>query len=132
MEKKIIYKTPDELGYKDRGKMKWQGLILSAQTEMHKKFHEDARKRENVTAKPKMEEYEITQVLQLSYLNHAPVNIQASILNDGKFYPDVNCIVEGYRDEDIYLRIKDGRMRTCKIEDIRNIEFADIAEWYEK
>lgn len=132
MEKKIIYKTPDELGYVDRGKMKWQGLILSAQTEMHKEYHESERKKENITAKPKMEEYEITQVLQLSYLNNTPVNIQASVLRDGKYYPDVNCIVEGYRDEDIYLRLKDGRVRTCKIEEIRNVEFADIVEWYEK
>lgn len=34
---------PDQLGYKDRGKMKWQGLILSAQTEMHKQALKDKK-----------------------------------------------------------------------------------------
>lgn len=132
MEKEIIYKTPDELGYKDRGKMKWQGLILAAQTELHQAHHEEVAKKENVEAKPEMSEFEIGHVIQQAYLNKLPVNIQASILKNGKFYPDVNCIVAGYKDEDIYLRLKDGRVRTCKIEDIRNIEFANIVEWYEK
>lgn len=132
MEKKIIYKTPDELGYVDRGKMKWQGLILAAQTELHQAHHEEVAKKENVEAKPVMTEVGISKVLQIAYLDKLPVNIQANILRNGKFYPDVNCLVAGFVDEDIYLELKDGRVRTCKIEDIRNIEFADVIEWYEK
>lgn len=132
MSDEIIRMTPDELGYVDRGKMKWQGLILSDQTELHKKRNEEDAARENITAKPLMTEFEITQVMQLSYLNQSPVNIQANILKDGKFYPDVNCIVAGFKDEDIYLQLKDGRTRTCTVDQVRNIEFADVNEWYEK
>ena len=33
MVRKIIRFTPDQFGYKDRGKMKWQGLMLSDHTE---------------------------------------------------------------------------------------------------
>lgn len=29
MEEEVIVLSPDRLGYKDRGKMKWQGLMLS-------------------------------------------------------------------------------------------------------
>lgn len=32
-EIEIIKLTPDDLGYKDRGIMKWQGLILPQQTD---------------------------------------------------------------------------------------------------
>lgn len=132
MSDKIIRMTPDELGYVDRGKMKWLGLILSDQTELHKKQNEQEAARESIAAKPEMTEFEITQVMQLSYLNQSPVNIQANILKDGKFYPDVNCIVAGFMDDDIYLQLKDGRTRTCTVDQVRNIEFADVNEWYEK
>lgn len=121
--------TPDELGYKDRGKMKWQGLMLSDHTEKLRRIKADAE-----PPKPKeiMDEVEIARILQLAYLNKAPVNIQANILKDGNFYDDLNCMVVGYNENRIYLVLKDNRQINCTLEDIRHIEFANVYDWYEK
>lgn len=37
----VVLLNPDKLGYKDRGKMKWQGLILTHQTEAYKKLEQE-------------------------------------------------------------------------------------------
>jgi len=37
----VIRMTPDDLGYKDRGIMKWQGLILADHNEALKKMDTD-------------------------------------------------------------------------------------------
>lgn len=131
MANKIVKMTPDELGYKDRGKMKWQGLILSAQTDMHKQALED-EKGKYPNAKEIMSEIEVAEIIQQSYLNKLPVAIQANTLRDGHFYPDVKCIVSGFKEDQIYFTLKDGRIRSCKIEVIRNIQFMDTKEWYNK
>jgi len=131
MEKEIIKMTPDQLGYKDRGIMKWQGLILSDQTDMHKQALKDEQAK-YPNAKKMMSEIEISQFLQQSYLNKRPVAIQANILRDGYFYPDVQCIVSGFEENKIYLTLKDGRVRNCEVKQIRNIEFMNVNEWYDK
>ena len=38
MARKVIRFTPDQMGYKDRGKMKWQGLMLSDHSEALRKM----------------------------------------------------------------------------------------------
>lgn len=43
-----------------------------------------------------MSEIEISKILQKSYLNKRPVAIQANILRDGYFYPDVKCLVSDF------------------------------------
>lgn len=131
MEIEVIKMTPDQLGYEDRGKMKWQGLILADMTEALKQIKKDDLAR-FPDAKEMMSEIEVSSILQQSYLNKLPVAIQANVLRDGHFYPDVKCIVSGFKDEQIYLMLKDGRVRSCNVEDIRNIQFMDKDEWYEK
>jgi len=74
----------------------------------------------------------ISEYLQQSYLAKRPISIQANILRNGHFYPDVNCIVVGFQDEDIYLLLKDNRSANCTIDQIRNIEFMNTEEWYNK
>lgn len=130
-EKNIIRVTPDDLGYKDRGKMKWQGLILSDQTEMMKQQEKDD-KAKYPDAKPLMNIIDVAQILQQAYLHQKPIAIQANILRNGHFYPDVKCMVQGVGDGKIYLKLKDGRLRSCRVEDIRNVQFMDPLEWYQK
>lgn len=127
----IIKMTPDELGYKDRGIMKWQGLILASHRDGLDKM-DKGDKQGKPQAKEQMSEIEISEYLQQSYLNKRPVSIQANVLRDGHFYPDVNCIIVGFQDEDIYLLLNDNRSTTCTLDQIRNIEFMDPQKWYNK
>ena len=53
-------------------------------------------------------------------------------MRNGHFYPDVKCMVQGVGGDKVYLKLKDGRLRSCKVEDIRNVQFMDPLEWYEK
>lgn len=131
MTNKIIRMTPDDLGYKDRGIMKWQGLMLSAHTEALKHIDKEEKKGKPI-GKKIMAEIEISQYLQQSYLNKSPVSIQANTLKNGHFYPDVHCIVFGFNADKIFLKLKDKREISCKINQIRNIEFMNIKDWYDK
>ena len=130
MSRKIVTFTPDQLGYKDRGKMKWQGLILSDHAEaVRSMFKSDSV---HPDAKNVMSEVDISEMLLQAYLMKVPVNIQSNILQKGHYKPDVNCIVKGVADNRIVLELKSGARSVCLIEEIRNVEFADVNEWYEK
>lgn len=131
MDYEIIRKTPDELGYKDRGIMKWQGFMLPEQLDALKKRKNENKQGKQI-AKELMTAQEISKYLQQSYLNKKPIAIQANTLRNGHFYPDVDCIVLGFQDEDIYLSLKDNRKISCKINQIRNIEFMNTKDWYKK
>jgi hypothetical protein len=131
MDDKIIRKTPDQLGYKDRGKMKWLGLMLSDHTEALQNMAE-AEKEYEVKAKPKQSLAEIGEILAEAYHMKKPVVIQANILSNGSYFKDVPCLVSGVFEEKIYLLLKDKRMVDTTLEDIRNIEFLDSNIWYEK
>ncbi|MDN6731430.1 MAG: hypothetical protein L0L39_04535, partial [Atopostipes suicloacalis] len=110
MENKIIRRTPDQLGYHDRGKMKWQGLILSDMNELLKK-HNQSEQRKNPLAKKEMDIVEITKILKEAYLSKKLVKIQANILKEGQYYPDLICSILGYEGDKIYLQLRDRRVR---------------------
>lgn len=131
MVEKVIRLTPDDLGYKDRGKMKWLGLMLSDHLDVLKTMDKEDENRE---PKPKrlMSEKEISQYLQKSYTNKVPIIIQANVLKNGNYYPDIYCLVLGFQDDKIFLLLKDNRRISCEINQIRNIEFMDPIEWYNK
>ena len=102
MEKKIIRLTPDQLGYKDRGKMKWLGLMLSDHTEALSKMTKEERLKE-IEAKPQQSLVEISELLSQAYHTGHPVLIQANILQNGTYFKDVPCMVSGTFEERIYL-----------------------------
>lgn len=129
MDEKFIRMTPDQLGYKDRGKMKWLGLMLSDHTEALNKMND---KEYEVKAKPKQTLAEIGEILSKAYHMKRAVAIQANILQNGSYFKDVPCLVAGVAAEKIYLLLKDGRMVDTTLEDIRHIEFLDSRDWYEK
>ncbi len=131
MDKKPIYFTPDQLGYKDRGKMKWLGLMLSDHSEALKKMAKEDRAEE---VQPKIEQSlaEIGEILAQAFHKGEPVLIQANILQNGSYFKDVPCLVSGTHDERIYLMLKDGRLVDTTLEDIRHVEFLDPLAWYEK
>ena len=131
MEKKIIRLTPDQLGYKDRGKMKWLGLMLSDHTELLSKI-EKKEQLKDVTAKPKQSLLEISEILGQAYHTGNPVLIQANILQNGAYFKDVPCMVSGTFEDRIYLLLKNGRLVDTTLEDIRHIEFMNPMDWQEK
>lgn len=131
MQEETIVLSPDRLGYRDRGLMKWQGLMLSDHNEALKKAKQEQKVLE-VEFKPEMTIEEVSQILYKAYVMKKPVRIQSSILKDGRLYPDVKCLIKGYKDQTIYLQLLDKRETTCQLDQIRNIEFMNTAEWYNK
>ncbi|WP_368653786.1 hypothetical protein AB4Y30_01650 [Ornithinibacillus sp. 4-3] len=127
----IIRVTPEQFGYKDRGILKWQGMILSD--------HTDALKREKlnehlseVEAKEGMSEEGISEALYNAFVTATPVLIQANVINNGRYYNDLECIILGYEDNQIYLKLKDGRTTNCTLDQIRNVEYMDMLKWFDK
>ena len=102
MARKIIRFTPDQFGYKDRGKMKWQGLMLSNYNECLKIMCENEK---NAEPDPKemMTLEEITPLLSYAYTTDASITLQANILNNGIYYPNIECLMLGYDAEYIIL-----------------------------
>lgn len=131
MQRKVIRLTPDDLGYKDRGKMKWLGLMLSDHTEALKQMSERDKKMDPVP-KELMSQVEISNILQEAYTRKLPLLVQANIVRNGLYYPDLPCIVLGFHDDKIYFRLKDGRTCQCEMTQIRHIEFMNPLDWYEK
>lgn len=131
MEEEVVVLSPDRLGYKDRGKMKWQGLMLSDHNAALKQMKEDSKKQYGVE-KEQMSTEEVSEVLYKAYVMKKPVAIQANVLKNGRYYPDVKCTIKGYSRDNIYLQLKDGQVRKVSIYLIRNVEFMNPTEWYVK
>ncbi|HLR89303.1 MAG TPA: hypothetical protein VK042_06245 [Atopostipes sp.] len=131
MDKKVVRFTPDQLGYKDRGKMKWLGLMLSDHTEALSKMAQMDNSQE-IQPKPKQSLAEISEVLGQAHHTGEPVLIQANVLQNGSYFKDVPCIVSGTFEDRIYLMLKNGRIVDTTLEDIRHVEFMDPLIWYEK
>ncbi|WP_339185040.1 hypothetical protein [Oceanobacillus sp. FSL W7-1293] len=132
MEKILITRvTPEQFGYKDRGIMKWLGMMLSDHSEALKKEEMNDQLIE-VKAKEEMTEEAIAKVLNQAFATNSPVLIQANVMRNGNYYKDLECKVSGYGEGQIHLFLKDGRVTNCSIEEIRNVEFMNTLDWYDK
>lgn len=123
--------TPEQFGYKDRGIMKWLGMMLSDHSEALKKEEMNDHLIE-VKAKEEMTEEAIANVLNQAFVTNSPVLIQANVMRNGNYYKDLECKVSGYGEGQIHLFLKDGRVTNCSIEEIRNVEFMNTLDWYDK
>ena len=131
MARKVIRFTPDQMGYKDRGKMKWQGLMLSDHSEALRKMFVEENGR-NIAAKPQQSVTEISEMLAEAYLLKKPITIQANTLQNGTYLEDIRCIVSGTFEKQIFLTLKDGRIVHTTLENIRHIQFIQSEMWYQK
>lgn len=127
----IIRVTPEQFGYKDRGILKWQGLILSDHTDALKREKLNERLSE-VKPKEEMTEEDISKFLFNAYKAYYPIVVQANVINNGNYYRDLECKVLGYDDNQIYLLLKDGRTVNCALEQIRNVEYMNSLDWFDK
>ncbi|MFL2079771.1 hypothetical protein [Marinilactibacillus psychrotolerans] len=115
--------------------MKWQGLILTHQTDAIKALEQEYAKLE-AKAKEEMTIEAISEVLYNAYVSKKPVIIQANVLKNGKFYPDVFALVIGHLNDKIVLqiRLKDGSevIKKVSLNLIRNVELYDVLKWNNK
>lgn len=131
LAEEVTLLNPDKLGYKDRGKMKWLGMMLSDHSEALKKMKAEDQQFD-IPAKEEMTMEEVSTVLYEAYVTKSPVAIQANVLRNGQFYPDVDCLVLGYLGEKIILELKDGRIKRVSIDLIRNVELYNVLKWHNK
>ncbi len=94
--------TPEQFGYKDRGIVKWLGMMLSDHSEALKKEEVNNQLLE-VKTKKEMTEEEIAQVLYQAFITDSPVLIQANVMRDGNYYKDLKCKIAGYVENQIHL-----------------------------
>ncbi|WP_077603602.1 hypothetical protein [Oceanobacillus sojae] len=121
--------TPEQFGYKDRGIMKWQGMILADQTDALKRIDSEITE---IAGKEEMSEIELSQILHNAFVSESPLLIQANVIRNGSYYRDLECKVAGYSNGRIHLRLKDGRKTSCRLEEIRNVEYMEPLAWYDK
>lgn len=135
MSEEVILLNPDKLGYVDRGKMKWQGMILSEQKDYIRKMKRDDGSGD-IQAKEEMTEEEIAEVLYTAYVTKLPVAIQAAILRDGLYYPDVIGMVLGFANEKVVLDVRRQNSNNVEkritLDQIRNVELFDILKYNNK
>lgn len=135
MREEVILLNPDKLGYVDRGKMKWQGMILSEQKDYIRKMKREDGAGE-IPPKEEMTEEEIAEVLYTAYVTKLPVAIQAAILRDGLYYPDVIGMVLGFSNGKVVLDVRrknsDNVEKRITLDQVRNVEFFDILKWNNK
>lgn len=117
---KITRATPDELGYQDRGVVKWFGMMLSDHSEALKK--EKNKIREKIEPKKKMTIKEISKVVHQAYFTGYPVIIQANVLENGEYFQDIRCRIKGHSENKICLLLQNNQIKYCKLEEIRNVQ----------
>src|SRR5690625_4449469 len=131
MNQSIIRVTPDQLGYKDRGIVKWFGMILSDHSEALKKEKVNDQLIE-VKAKEEMTEEQVATILYKAFMTNSPVLIQANVMRNGNYYSDLACKVNGQMENQVYLITKSEYSTKCTIDQIRNVEFMNVLDWYNK
>lgn len=128
MPKKIIRLTPDQMGYEDRGKMKWQGLILSDHTEAIKKNSVE-QQRLDAIPRPQLTLNDIGKKLAYAYQKKLPLCLQTNTLENGASFQEYHCQVAGNDDNEIYFSLKNGQMIKMPLENIRHLELLDPVIW---
>lgn len=128
MSKKTIRLTPDQMGYQDRGKMKWQGLILADHTEAIKKISQ-TEQTEEALAKEQLSLEDIGQKLADAYHKKIPICLQTNMLKNGASFQDYHCLVVGNFENKIYFSLKNGTILKIFLENIRSVELLDPVDW---
>lgn len=128
MSKKIVRLTPDQMSYQDRGKMKWQGLILSDHTEALKKSNFDQQNRDAVP-KSQLSLKDIGEKLAYAYHKKLPICLQMNTLINGTSIQEHYCLVAGNDENEIYFSCKNGKIFKTSLENIRYLELIDPVVW---
>lgn len=128
MSVKRVRINPDQLNYQDRGKMKWQGLLLSD--------HSEALKKNTlVEQKPLMLAYrqqsisEISEQLAHAYQNQYPLFIQTNTITSNQEVISFTGLVIGSESSSIYFTLKNNQLVNTPLENIRYLKVVDSLSW---
>lgn len=130
-EMEVIKFSPQDTKYEDNGMTKWQGVILSKETNAmkHMTLHNRLVEQEG---KVELSEEEVSRWLYLFYIKKAPIRVWANIKNRNESVDkEFECVVEGLSANEICLRLKDSRQVRCRLEKIQYIKEMDPLEWYD-
>lgn len=128
MIRKTVRLTPDQMTYKDRGKMKWQGLMLSDHSEAIKK-RSLAQQKEEILPKARLSLIEIGKKLSFAHQNNKPISIQMNTLKMDNNLQEYNCLVAGNYEDEIYFSLKNDQVIKTPLENIRHLELLDPIIW---
>ncbi|WP_423190110.1 hypothetical protein ACO1PF_04320 [Alkalibacterium sp. f15] len=131
MIQEVVTLSPDALGYKDRGKMKWLGLMLSDHSEALKKQKQTTYSL-LISPKPQQSMEEISACLYRSYAREKPLAIQLDVIKEGYYLPDIEGFIIGFKENSIYLKQRDQTLKRIALEDIRHIDWIDTTDWFAK
>ena len=123
-----VYYTPDELGYQDRGMIKWQGFLLSDHNEQMK---EEGKDRAFVAPKLLQSFEKRATVLSNAYYLKREVAIQMNILENAHYQKDIIGYVLGVDDNQIFLQTED-KIQMLSMDTIRNVQITDSTKWFKK
>lgn len=128
MIEKMIRLTPDQMAYQDRGKMKWQGLLLSDHSEALNKT-KLVQEETNPLTLTKISTIEVSKILSIAYQNKHPVYFQTYTLTKDHHFQDFKAIVAGSQDNKIYFLLKNERLINVSLENIRSIVLLNPLIW---
>lgn len=131
VEQDKVRLSPDALGYKDRGKMKWIGLMLSDHAEALKE-QKSVNHKVQVSPKSRQSSKVISTYLHQSYSNKKPLSIQLNIIKNGNYLSDINGFIVGFKNNSVFVKQRDESLTRIKLEDIRHTEWVDASEWFNK
>lgn len=123
-----VYYTPDELGYRDRGMVKWQGFILSDHMEQRL-----AEEREQRYSPPRLElsQEDCAARLKEAYEERREVALQLNQLEDGHYRSELVGRVRGVQEGQLYLETATG-LRHISLDLIRHVRLRDSAKWFQQ
>lgn len=127
MNKRMLQLNPDQLNYHDRGKMKWQGLLLSDHTEALQRIKH--QQKNFIPHQPQLSLMEITQQLAFVYHKQQPVLVQTNFLTLDQNLQSFTGLVSGTDAGDIYFTLKNGRILQIPLENIRWLQAVDSLVW---
>lgn len=121
-----VYYTPDELGYQDRGMMKWQGFLLSDHYEQMERERKDQA---FVPPKLLQSAEKRDALLTDAYHLKREVAIQMNLLENAHYLPDVLGYVLGVEDGQLFLQTRNG-IQMLSLDAVRNVQLTDSIKWY--
>ena len=113
--------------YPDRCMKKWLGWILSD----HSAYMEEAAISEQpVQPKPEQTQETINGVLEDAWQNSKIVAVQIGTPYDDRLLPDIEGAVIGHWDDQVYLQLKTGEMKSINAAEIRNVQLLNPDRWW--
>ncbi|WP_125608395.1 DNA-directed RNA polymerase subunit beta [Lapidilactobacillus bayanensis] len=114
--------------YPDRGMAKWLGWILSDHSAY---MEQEAIAEQPIVAKVEMTTAEIDTVLKTAWLHTQPISVQLNIEFNHHYQADVQGIMVGFADGQIYLQDQADREEKIQVDLIRHVELMTLQKWWQ-